>query len=210
LTLNAEIVYQAQTNEELKSIINRADMVTPDGIGIVWGGRQLGYEIRERVTGIDLLYRLCQEAPAEGWKVYLLGSAPGVAEEAGRRLIINCPGLQICGSHHGYFNDDDIPALMNDIKKRSPDILFVSLGAPKQELWIRKYKQQLGVPISVGVGGSLDVIAGQKRRAPVWMIRLNLEWLYRLVSEPSRIRRQMVLPKFVVLILKRKYTGNSR
>ncbi len=210
LTLNAEIVYQAQTNEELKSIINRADMVTPDGIGIVWGGRQLGYDIRERVTGIDLLYRLCREAPAQGWKVYLLGSAPGVAEESGRRLIADFPGLQICGNHHGYFREEDIPALISEIKELAPHILFVSLGAPKQEKWIRKYKEQLGVPVSVGVGGSLDVIAGQKRRAPLWMIRLNLEWLYRLGSEPSRIRRQMALPKFVGLILKSKYTDNNR
>jgi len=205
ITLNAEIVYQAHTNEKLKSIINQAEMVTPDGIGIVWGGRQLGYEIGERVTGIDLLYRLCQEAPSQGWKVYLLGSAPGVAEESSRRLISAYPGLQICGYHHGYFNEDDVPAIITEIKKLTPHILFVSLGAPKQEIWIRKYKQEIGVPISIGVGGSLDVIAGQKRRAPRWMIRLNLEWLYRLISEPSRIGRQLVLPKFVGLILKRKY-----
>lgn len=208
ITLNAEIVYQAQSNEELKAIINQADMVTPDGIGIVWGGRQLGYEIGERVTGIDLLYRLCQEAPTKGWRVYLLGSAPGVAEESGRRLISAYPGLQICGNHHGYFNEEDIPGIISKIKKLAPDILFVSLGAPKQEKWIKKYKQEIGVPVSVGVGGSLDVIAGQKKRAPLWMIRLNLEWLYRLISEPSRIRRQLVLPKFVGLILKSKFIGS--
>lgn len=210
ITLNAEIVYQAQTNEELKAIINRADLVTPDGIGIVWGGRQLGYEIGERVTGIDVLYRLCQEAPRQGWKIYLLGSAPGVAAESSRRLSAAYPGLQICGHHHGYFNEDDIPAIISEIKKLAPHILFVSLGAPKQEKWINKYKQELGVPISVGVGGSLDVIAGQKRRAPLWMIRLNLEWLYRLITEPSRIRRQLVLPKFVGLILKRKYIRSNQ
>jgi len=210
ITLNAEIVYQAQTNEELKAIINRADMVTPDGIGIVWGGRQLGYDMKERVTGIDLLNRLCREAPAQGWKVYLLGSAPGVAEESGRRLTIDYPGLQICGNHHGYFDDDDIPSIVSEVRERNPHILFVSLGAPKQEEWIRKYKQQLGVPISIGVGGSLDVIAGQKRRAPLWMIRLNLEWLYRLISEPSRMRRQLALPKFVGLILKSKYSKKKR
>jgi len=210
ITLNAEIVYQAQTNEELKTIINRADMVTPDGIGIVWGGRQLGYKIKERVTGIDLLYRLCQEAPAQGWKVYLLGSAPGVAAESGRRLTNDCPGLQICGTHHGYFGEDEIPALISEIKEVAPHILFVSLGAPKQEIWIRKYMKELGTPVSVGVGGSLDVIAGQKRRAPSWMIKLNLEWLYRLMAEPSRIGRQMVLPKFVGLILKSKCIINKK
>ncbi len=205
ITLNAEIIYQAQNNSDLKAIINQADLVTPDGIGIVWGGRRLGYEFKERVTGIDLLSRLCREALVEGWKIYLLGSAPGVAEKAGQCLVNNFPGLQICGSHHGYFKNDDIPAIISEIRQTAPHILFVSLGAPKQEEWISNYKEQLGVPVSVGVGGSLDVVAGLKQRAPRWMIRLNLEWLYRLMSEPSRIRRQMALPKFAVLIIKSKY-----
>lgn len=206
ITLNAEIVYQAQTNAELRKIINQADLVTPDGIGIVWGGRQLGHDLKERVTGIDMLIRLCQEAPSEDWKIYLLGSAPGIAEKAGQQLINDYPGLRICGNHHGYFKEEDIPALINEIKELAPQILFVSLGAPKQEQFIRKYMKPLGVPISIGVGGSLDVIAGQKRRAPGWMIKLNLEWLYRLITEPKRLRRQLVLPRFIILILKTKYT----
>lgn len=212
ITLNAEIVYQAQTNEELKSIINQADMVTPDGIGIVWGGRQLGYDFKERVTGIDLLYRLCREAPAQGWKIYLLGAAPGIAEKAGQRLVKDYPGLQICGNHHGYFNEEEIPALISEIREMAPQILFVSLGAPKQEQWIREHMQQMEVPVSIGVGGSLDVIAGYKKRAPMWMIKLNLEWLYRLISEPGRIKRQLVLPRFIVFIYKSKYVkaGKTR
>lgn len=209
ITLNAEIVYQAQHHKQLEAIINQADIVTPDGIGIVWGGRQLGYEFKERVTGIDLLCRLCREAPAQGWKIYLLGSAPGVAEEAGRRLAEDYPGLALCGSHHGYFKDDDIPGIINNIRQCAPHILFVSLGAPKQEEWIKKYKDQLGVPVSVGVGGSLDVIAGHKKRAPRLMIKLNLEWLYRLMAEPSRIKRQLALPRFAVQILKSKGQSSS-
>jgi bacterial polymer biosynthesis proteins, WecB/TagA/CpsF family len=210
ITLNAEIVYQAQDHKELKAIINQADIVTPDGIGIVWGGRQLGYAFKERVTGIDLLCRLCREAPVQGWKIYLLGSAPGVAEEAGQRLVKDFPGLNICGSHHGYFKDEDIPGIVDEIRQCAPHILFVSLGAPKQEEWIKKYKDQLGVPVSVGVGGSLDVIAGHKKRAPRFMIQLNLEWLYRLISEPSRIKRQLALPRFAVLILRSKKADPKR
>ncbi len=205
ITLNAEIVYQAQSNQELKDIINKADLVTPDGIGIVWGGRQLGYDIRERVTGIDLLINICQEAPRQGWKIYLIGSAPGVAGEAAKKLEIDYPGLQICGTHHGYFNEDEVSSIIEEIKELAPDVLVVALGAPKQEIWINNYRERLGVTACIGVGGSLDVIAGQKKRAPKWMIRLNSEWLYRLLTEPSRIQRQVVLPKFIGLILKNKW-----
>lgn len=202
ITLNAEIVYQAQSNKELLEIINAADLVTPDGIGIVWGGRHLGYPIAERITGIDLLHRLCQIAPTEAWKIYLLGSAPGVAEKAAQQLVSDYPGLQICGTQDGYFREADLAPIIQEIKNRGPQILFVALGAPKQELWIKKHLQQLGTTVCIGVGGSLDVIAGQKKRAPAWMIKLNLEWLYRLLAEPQRWKRQLVLPQFIVLILK--------
>lgn len=205
ITLNAEIVYKAQFNQKLRRIINGADLVTPDGIGIVWAGRMLGYDLKERVSGIDLLLSICQAAPAKGWKIYLLGSAPGVAAAAAQSLKERFPGLHVCGTHHGYFHNEEIPALLTDIKQSNPDILFVSLGAPKQEIWIDEYKLDLGVPVSIGVGGSLDVIAGIKNRAPGWMIKLNLEWLYRLLSEPSRWRRQLVLPKFVWVILREKH-----
>lgn len=205
ITLNAEIVYQAQTNQSLQAIINSADLVTPDGIGIVWGGRKLGFDIKERVTGIDLFYRLCEEAPKQGWKVYLLGSAPGVAEAAASQLTAIYPGLQVGGTHHGYFTEEDMPTMLQEIRQVAPHILFVALGAPKQEIWIKKYKEQIQVPACIGVGGSLDVIAGHKKRAPEWMIKFNLEWLYRLLAEPSRWQRQLVLPKFAGLILKSKH-----
>jgi N-acetylglucosaminyldiphosphoundecaprenol N-acetyl-beta-D-mannosaminyltransferase len=205
ITLNAEIVYQAQANQDLREIINSADMITPDGIGIVWAGRRLGFNIRERVTGIDLFYRLCEEALNQGWKIYLLGSAPGVAEAAANQLAATYPGLQICGTHHGYFSEEDMPAMVQEIRHQAPHLLFVALGAPKQEIWIKKYKEQLGVPACIGVGGSLDVIAGYKKRAPGWIIKVNMEWLYRLLAEPRRFKRQLVLPKFVGLILKSKH-----
>ncbi|MEA1959841.1 MAG: WecB/TagA/CpsF family glycosyltransferase [Bacillota bacterium] len=204
ITLNAEIVYEARTNIELNNIINQAHLVTPDGIGIVWGGRKLGYQFQERVTGIDLLYQLCDRAAVRGWSVYLLGSAPGVAESAARRLQEKYNELKVCGIHDGYFKQEDIPALIKEIRGKIPQILFVALGAPSQEFWIQEYKDLLEVPVCIGVGGSFDVISGNKKRAPSWMIALNIEWLYRLLSEPSRLKRQMVLPRFVAAIFAEK------
>lgn len=206
ITLNAEIVYQAQRDQGLLNLINGADLVTPDGIGIVWGGKKLGYPLSERVTGIDLLYLLCKEAIKEDWRIYLLGAAPGIAEEAAKQLGLSYPGLKICGVHDGYFGEQDMDGLIAEIKAVQPDILFVALGAPKQEFWIKQYKNELGVPVSIGVGGSFDVVAGMKERAPAWMIKANLEWLYRLLKEPSRWRRQLALPKFVGLIMKQRRT----
>ncbi len=210
ITLNAEIVYQAQNDSALLNLINGADLVTPDGIGIVWAGKKLGYPLSERVTGIDLLYLLCNEAVAETWSMYLLGAAPGVAAEAARQLSLTYPGLQICGCHDGYFSDAELDDLITEIKALQPDILFVALGAPRQEFWIQAYKDKLKVPVSIGVGGSFDVVAGMKERAPSWMIKVNLEWLYRLLKEPSRWQRQLALPKFVRLVLKEKRSRDKK
>ncbi|CFX03403.1 Glycosyl transferase WecB/TagA/CpsF [Syntrophomonas zehnderi OL-4] len=204
ITLNAEILYQAQDNEDLLNVINAADLVTPDGIGIVWAGKKLGYPFLERVTGIDLLYLICEEAAQESWKIYMLGAAPNVAETAAKQLTQKYPGLKICGCHDGYFASDETDQIIEDIKKSQPDILFVALGAPKQEFWIKEHKDALSVPVLIGVGGSFDVVAGIKERAPEWVIKANLEWLYRLVKEPSRFKRQLALPRFTVEVLKQK------
>ncbi|MEN6350092.1 MAG: WecB/TagA/CpsF family glycosyltransferase [Syntrophomonas sp.] len=209
ITLNAEIVYKARNDEKLKKIINSASLVTPDGIGIVWAARWLGYKIGSRVTGIDMVYNLCQMAAQKGWKLYFFGAAPGMAEKAGERLQNQYPGLNICGYRNGYFNDEDVPGIIKKIKEASPHILLVALGAPKQEFFIEKYKKELGVPVCIGVGGSFDVLAGVKKRAPGIFIRLNLEWLYRLLAEPSRFRRQLALPRFAWLVIKSSWREKS-
>lgn len=206
ITLNAEIVYQAQNDLQLMQIINDADLVTPDGIGIVWGGRRLGYPFKERVSGIDLLYLICEQAAREKWKIYLLGAAPGVAEAAARRLAQTYPLLDICGTHHGYFNATQEQEIVEEIARLQPDILFVALGAPGQEYWISRFKSALAVPVAIGVGGSFDVVAGLKSRAPEWMIKANLEWMYRLLKEPGRFKRQLALPKFALMVLWRSLT----
>lgn len=209
ITLNAEIVYQARENRPLRELINRARLVTPDGIGIVWGGRQLGYHFPERVTGIDLVAAVCNRAAERCWKVYLLGAAPGVADKAAQELQKRFPGLNICGTQHGYFQPEENQRIVENIKAAEPAILFVALGAPKQEFWIDSLKEEMQVPLSIGVGGSFDVIAGLKKRAPAFFIRLNLEWLYRLVGEPSRWKRQLALPRFAISILRARLGGSS-
>lgn len=204
ITLNAEIAYTARNDDKLRDVINHADLVTPDGIGIVWAGRKLGHNIKERVTGIDMIYQICQRAEAKRWKLFLLGAAPGVAELAAQELAGLYPGLMIVGTRDGYFSEQDIPVIIREINQAAPQVLLVALGAPKQEFWINNYKQILKVPVCVGVGGSFDVLAGNKKRAPKIIIKLNLEWLYRLLAEPSRLKRQMVLPRFVLAVLRQK------
>jgi N-acetylglucosaminyldiphosphoundecaprenol N-acetyl-beta-D-mannosaminyltransferase len=206
VTLNAEIAYQARNIDSLRHIINSARIVTPDGIGTVWAARQLGYPVTERVTGIDLLYNLCQRAARRGWPVYLLGAAPGVAEAAAHKLVASNPGLQIAGIHDGYFKEKDIPVLIDHIKACRPAILLVALGAPKQEYFISQYQGELQIPVCVGVGGSFDVVSGNKKRAPKLFIKLNLEWMYRLLAEPSRMKRQLVLPRFAAAVLAQKFS----
>jgi len=205
ITVNAEILYEASKNRKLKEVINAAQMVTPDGIGVVWAARQLGYNPQGRVTGIELLEAVCREGAKQGWKIFFLGAAPGVAEQAARELNKRYQGLKITGTIDGYFAPENEEDIIAAIKSSSPDILFVGLGAPRQEYWINDYKEQLQIPVCIGVGGSFDVISGLKKRAPAFMIRLNLEWLYRLISEPSRVKRQMALPKFVLSIFQQKY-----
>lgn len=209
ITLNAEIAYQAYYDPALLELINRAELVTADGIGIVWGARRLGIKVPERVTGIDLMEQLCQRAAQRGWRIYLLGAAPGVAEAAAQKLQARYAGLTVAGFHHGYFNDNEEQEIVADIIRTAPQILFVGLGAPRQEWWIDQYKNQLKVPVCIGVGGSLDVISGLKQRAPGWIIKLNLEWLYRLIAEPSRFKRQLVLPRFVGLVIKSRFMGTK-
>lgn len=199
VTLNAEILYKAQDDPRLMDIINRAALVTPDGSGIVLAARELcGREI-ERVTGIDLMQELCRRAPSCGWSVYLLGAAPGVAEAAAHNLQEQY-GVNVCGWHDGYFKPDGLAWVLGEINGKKPDILFVGLGAPKQEFWIDDNRDRLRVPLVIGVGGCFDVLSGNLKRAPLVFQRLGIEWLWRLIKEPWRIKRMMALPKFVLLV----------
>jgi len=207
LTMNPEFLYRAQFDGSLLELAARADLVTPDGEGIVWASRVAGCPVPERVTGIDLMTRLLERASAEGWRVYLLGAAPGVAGEAAEKIRQAYPGLKVAGTHHGYFRDDEAAEVVEKIRMAAPDLVFVAMGAPRQERWIDSHLAGTGAAAALGVGGSFDVLAGRVRRAPAWVRRLRLEWLYRLLREPSRWRRQLVLPMFAWMVIKKYKLG---
>jgi len=202
ITINAEMAYRAWQESALNELIQEAGLVTPDGFCVVWAARRLGTPVPERVTGIDLVQALLPLAAQKGWPLYFYGGKPGIAEKAARQLKENYPGISIVGVSHGYLNDQENQRLLTDIKTKQPHILLVALGAPRQEFWIRHHLAKLNVPVSIGVGGTLDVLSGQVKRAPAVFQRLKMEWLYRLAKEPWRARRMLVLPKFVLAILR--------
>lgn len=196
-TVNAEILMMSTSDAELKNILKAAELVVPDGAGTVWAAHYLGYEMPERVAGFDLVQELMKIAPSKDIKFFLFGSSPGVAEKAKEKAEELYPGIKIVGTRNGYFKPEDEPEIISQIKKAQPDILLAALGAPKQEKWLFKNKAALNVPVSIGVGGTLDVMAGKVKRAPLWMQKSKLEWLYRALKQPSRAGRLIALPKFV-------------
>lgn len=200
-TLGTEMVVQAQKDEEFRAIINGADLVVPDSAGICWACRRAGTLLKGRVPGIDLLQRLAALAPEKNWRLFFLGSAPGVAEEAAKALSEKIPGFSPVGSFHGYFKND--AEVIERIREARPDILLVALGSPRQEKWVWNNRERLQVPVAIGIGGSLDVLSGRRRRAPSWMQKIGLEWLHRLLSEPTRLKRMQALPAFVRMVLTR-------
>lgn len=209
ITANAEIIYRGLNDKKLSRTLNKAHLVTADGSGVVWAARQLNNPVPERVTGIDLLHAICNKAQEKEWKLYFLGAAPGVAEKAVLKVLEMYPDCHIVGYENGYFSQEEEPEVIENIKKAEPDILFVALGAPKQEFWIREHLQELGVPVCMGVGGSFDVLAGNVDRAPEWMQKKGLEWLFRLYKEPKRWRRMLALPQFVLAVLGQKARGDK-
>lgn len=196
VTPNPEIVMLAKENPALKEALAGADIVLPDGAGIVKGAAILGRPMKEKVPGIDFACGVMARLAERGGSVYLFGAKPGVAEAAAETLRTKFPGLVISGTSDGYFSDDG--PIIEKIKDAEPDFLLVCLGAPKQELWMAKMSGKLLVGLMVGLGGSLDVFAGTVKRAPEAWQKLDLEWLYRLLKEPRRIGRMMKLPLFVI------------
>lgn len=205
VTPNAEIVYESLFHEELRRLLSQAELVLPDGAGVVLGARLLGTPVKEKVAGIDFAAGLMERLAGTEKAFYFLGSKPGVAEAAAEKLRQRFPGLRVCGTHDGYFQEDG--PVIADINEKHPDVLFVCLGAPKQEVFMSSHREELQVRFMVGLGGSLDGFAGNVKRAPKWMIRWNLEWLYRLIKEPWRLGRMMRLPKFLWRVLLRRMKG---
>ena len=203
-TANAEMLMRSTQDEELKDILNQADLVVPDGAGTVWAAGHLGEPMPERVAGFDLAQELMREAPARGDRIYFFGSAPGVADKAKAKAEELYPGIQVVGTRNGFFTEADEPQIIADIRAAKPDILLAALGVPKQEKWLKKHMQELQVPVSIGVGGTLDVMAGVMERAPLWMQKAKLEWLFRGLKQPSRAGRLLALPKFVLKVVASK------
>ena len=199
-TANAEMLMRATHDEELRRILNASALVVPDGAGTVWAARHLGHAMPERVAGYDLAQELLRCAPAEGRRVYFFGSAPGVAEKAKAKAEQLYPGIEIVGVRNGFFSPADNAAIITEIKAAHPDLLLVALGVPKQEKWIAAHLAALDVPAAIGVGGTLDVMAGVMKRAPYWMQRAKLEWLFRGLMQPKRAGRLLALPKFVLKV----------
>ena len=209
-TANPEFVMMAQKNPQFMAVLQGADLVLPDGAGLLWAAKRQGQALPERVTGSDGIYRLAERAAQVGWRIYLLGAGPGVAERTAEILQQRYPGLHIVGTFAGSPSEADYPEIAARIKAAAPDILLVAYGAPKQDLWIAKHSQDLQTPVGIGIGGAFDHVTGVRRRAPNWLIRLNLEWLWRLITQPWRWRRQLQLPKFVWLVNSQQSTINDQ
>jgi N-acetylglucosaminyldiphosphoundecaprenol N-acetyl-beta-D-mannosaminyltransferase len=201
ITVDALAALLSRRNEAYARTVREASLVLPDGTGLVWAMKFLGSPIQERLPGVEFVEHLCRQASGEGWPVYFLGGRPGVADDAARKLQERLPGLAVAGCRDGYFRPDEVSELLEGIRKSGARVLFVGLGVPKQELWIREHLSELGSVVAMGMGGSMDVLSGRLRRAPrVWQ-RTGMEWLYRLIQEPWRWRRIARLPLFVFLVL---------
>lgn len=205
VTPNSEIVYEAMFDSSLRQILCQADLVLPDGAGVVLGAKILGTPLKQKVAGIEFGYNLMNRLKDTDKTFYFLGGKPGVAELAARKMQEKYPGLSICGTGDGYFQDET--QVIAAINEKKPDVLLVCLGAPKQELFMANHREDLQVGLMMGLGGSLDGFAGTAKRAPRWMIRMNLEWFYRLLKEPRRLGRMMRLPKFLWRVVLRRMKG---
>lgn len=202
VTPNPEIVMEAASNAQLKKALDNASLTLPDGIGIVYGAKILGTPLKEKVPGIDFASDLMKRLSEQKGSVYLLGAKPGIAEKAAVNLTNMYPGLVISGVSDGYFKDDC--GIIEEINYLKPNLLLVCLGFPKQEIWMYEKREQLDVGLMAGLGGSLDVFAGVVTRAPVVWQNLGLEWLYRLIKQPSRLGRMLRLPLFLLCVIKKR------
>ena len=200
VAINPEKVYRSARDAKLKGVLDLADVRICDGIGVALASLLLEHRRLPRCTGIELFMRLIRASAREGWRVFLLGASPESNAAACRKLISQYPGLNIVGTQHGFF--DDAKPVVDRINQSGADLLFVAMGSPRQEFWIAENRPNLRPCLCMGIGGSLDVISGAATRAPVLFSKTGTEWLYRLIAQPSRFRRQIVLPLYLLDVLK--------
>jgi N-acetylglucosaminyldiphosphoundecaprenol N-acetyl-beta-D-mannosaminyltransferase len=203
--INAAKVVAMTNNTELSEAVNNSDIVNADGMSIVWAGRVLGYDIPERVAGIDLFYELLKLSEQKKYPVFFLGAKQHVLDDLLRKLSVELPNLIVGGAHHGYFWDDE-ESVVREISDSKSKLIFVAITSPKKEEFIDKWKDKLGVSFAMGVGGSFDVLSGHVSRAPLWMQRAGLEWFHRFIKEPRRMWKRYLVTnsKFMYLVCKAK------
>ena len=203
---NPEVLYVGLKNPELlDSFKSKEAIIIPDGIGVVLASKIVGQRVKQKIPGIEVMNELLKKCDAENKPVYLLGAKKDILDKCSERIILSYPSINIVGKHDGYFDLDNCPQLLQDISEKKPYVLFVAMGCPRQERFIVKYMDLLPCSIFMGVGGSFDVFAGVVKRAPDWMIKIGLEWLYRVMKEPWRIKRLGSIPKFLYIVFKEKY-----
>ena len=203
-TPNPEIVMVAQDDKDLFRILSEADLVLADGIGVIIASKIKGLQLKDRVTGVDTMDKLLRYCGQNQKSIFIFGGKPGVAEMACKNIEKKYEGIKIAGYHHGYVKDNEEDEIINKINEAKADVLFVCLGAPKQEKWIDRNKDKLSCKLAMGVGGSVDVYAGVVKRAPIAFQKLGLEWFYRLLKEPWRFKRMIVLPRFLLKVITSK------
>lgn len=203
-TADASGIEIAQNDPEFMEILRNADLVTPDSVGVLWAAKRQGIPLTERVSGVELVDRLCRLSSLKGYRIFFLGSAPGVAETAAERMRLRHPGCLIVGTRHGYFPASDDEVVAQEVAETKPDILFVAMGIPRQEKFIAKTQSIIQASVAMGVGGSLDVFSGTVKRAPVWVQKIHLEWLWRTLANPKKIAKAKNLPRFALRVLKSK------
>jgi len=204
VSLNGALLRRALTDPEVAATVRAGALVIPDGVGVLVAAWILGIPPIRRLTGVDLADALCTAAAVRGWRLFLLGAAPGVADDAAARLRERHPALEIVGAAHGFYTAGDEPALLERIRRSGADVLLVAFGAPRQEMWLRTHAPAIGVPVMMGVGGTLDVLAGRARRAPRWVQALGLEWFYRLAREPWRWSVVRTIPPLFLIALRER------
>jgi N-acetylglucosaminyldiphosphoundecaprenol N-acetyl-beta-D-mannosaminyltransferase len=199
--LNAAKLVRIQSDETLRAAVAGSELVTADGQAIVWAGRLLGQVVPERVAGIDLFDALLSRAVLRGYGVYLLGSRPDVVERAAAEIRARHPGIRLVGYRHGYFGRSEDEAVVEEIRDTRPDMLFVALETPVKETFLARYRDRIGAPFVMGIGGALDILAGERRRAPRLLQQLGLEWCYRLAQDPRRLARRYLVGNTVFILL---------
>lgn len=205
VTADASGIARAQTDQDFKDLVNAADLVTPDGIGVLWGAEKLGTPLIERVSGVEIAEQMCRLSAEDGFSIYFLGAAPGVAELAAQKMSEKYPGMKVAGTHDGYFQPSQDAEIVAGVRASGAQALLVAMGIPRQEKLIRDNMDKLGVSVAMGVGGSFDVFSGKVRRAPKLIQKLKIEWLYRFMQNPKgKLSKILLLRQYRQMVLREK------